>query len=67
VGLKEASLDGVDQPFRPHPPIPHPLTEFGCAMCHRGQGVATTVGEAHCSTKAWEQPILPARFVESSC
>lgn len=67
VGLKEASLAGVAQPFRPHPPIPHALNEFGCVMCHRGQGFATTVEDAHNSTLAWEQPILPARYVESSC
>jgi mono/diheme cytochrome c family protein len=68
VGLKEASLAGVAaQPFRPHPPIPHALTEFGCVMCHRGQGYASTAEDAHRSTLAWEQPILPARYVESSC
>jgi len=67
VALTEQSLAGAQQPYRPHPPIPHALNEFGCVMCHRGQGVATTVEEAHSSTKAWEQPILPARFVESSC
>ncbi len=68
LGMKETSLAGVStQPFRPHPPIPHSLTEFGCAICHRGQGVATTVEEAHRSTLAWEQPILPARYLESSC
>lgn len=68
VALKEAGLRGaVTQPFRPHPPIPHSLDQFGCVMCHRGQGVATTVEEAHSSTKAWEQPILPARYFESSC
>jgi mono/diheme cytochrome c family protein len=68
VAMKETSLADVStQPFRPHPPIPHSLTEFGCVMCHRGQGAATTVEEAHSSTKAWEQPILPARYVESSC
>jgi mono/diheme cytochrome c family protein len=66
--LKEASLVGVKtQPFRPHPPIPHNLTEFGCVMCHRGQGGATTVEEAHSSTKSWEDPILPARYLEASC
>ena len=36
-------------------------------MCHRGQGAATEVEEAHRSTLAWEQPILPARYLESSC
>jgi hypothetical protein len=31
VALKENSLANVStQPFRPHPPIPHSLTEFGC-------------------------------------
>lgn len=68
VGLKEASLAEVStQPFRRHPVIPHTLDQFGCVMCHRGQGAATTVEEAHRSTLAWEQPILPARFVQSSC
>jgi len=68
VGLKEASLSDVNQqPFRRHPPIPHNLEPYGCVMCHRGQGVATTVEEAHSSTLAWEQPLLPARYIESSC
>jgi len=52
VAMKEASLRGaVSQPFRPHPPIPHSLDEFGCVMCHRGQGVATSVEEAHRSNQ----------------
>ena len=68
VGLKEASLSDVtQQPFRRHPVIPHNLEQYGCVMCHRGQGVATTVEEAHSSTLAWEQPLLPARYIESSC
>ena len=68
VGLKEASLaDVTTQPFRRHPVIPHRLDQFGCVVCHRGQGQATTVEEAHRSTLAWEQPILPARYIEASC
>ena len=68
VGLKEASLADVStQPYRKHPVIPHSMEQFGCVMCHRGQGAATTVEEAHSSTLAWEQPILPARYIESGC
>lgn len=68
LGLKEASLaDVTQQPFGKHPPIPHSLTQFGCVVCHRGQGAATTVREAHHSTDAWEEPLLPARFIEASC
>ncbi len=68
VGQKEASLIDVStQPFRRHPVIPHAIDQFGCTLCHRGQGPATTVTEAHNSTLAWEQPILPAKYIESSC
>jgi mono/diheme cytochrome c family protein len=68
VALKETSLRNVSgEPFRPHPPVPHSLDEFGCVLCHRGQGVATTAIEAHSSTKAWEEPLLPARYFEASC
>jgi cytochrome c1 len=68
VGLKEASLvDVAQQPFRKHPVIPHTLDQYGCVMCHRGQGAATTVEEAHSSTLAWEQPLLPAKYLESGC
>lgn len=68
TGLGEASLTDVStQPFRRHPPIPHKLDEFGCVICHRGQGAATTVEEAHHSALAREEPILPARYIESSC
>lgn len=68
VGLREASLtDVAEQPYRKHPVIPHKLDEFGCTICHRGQGAATTVAEAHNSTLAWERPTLPAKYIESSC
>lgn len=68
VGLKEGSLSDVaTQPYRKHPAIPHNLEQFGCTVCHRGQGAATTAAEAHNSTLAWEQPILPAKYIESSC
>jgi cytochrome c1 len=68
VGMKEPALRDVStQPFRPHPVIPHKVDQFGCTLCHRGQGAATTMAEAHNSTLAWEQPILPAKYIESSC
>jgi len=68
LGLTETSLADVkEQPFRAHPVMPHKLTEFGCVICHRGQGGATTVKEAHHSEMAGEEPILPARYMGSSC
>jgi mono/diheme cytochrome c family protein len=68
LGLNEASLSDVSQqPFRKHPAIPHTLDGFGCVICHGGQGAATTVAEAHHSERAGEEPILPARYIESGC
>ncbi len=57
----------VPQPFRAHPPIPHRPKEWGCTVCHRGQGPATEVAEAHETTLAWEQPMLANRFIQASC
>ncbi|HEX8764252.1 MAG TPA: c-type cytochrome, partial [Candidatus Acidoferrum sp.] len=68
-GITQASLadKSIPQPFRAHPPIPHNVREWGCTICHRGQGPATEVAEAHESTLAWEQPALPAHFMQASC
>jgi mono/diheme cytochrome c family protein len=68
-GITQLSLAdaSVPQPFRAHPPIPHNVRDWGCTVCHRGQGPATEVAEAHESTLAWEQPALPTHFIQASC
>lgn len=68
-GITQASLrdSSVPQPFRAHPIIPHDVKKWGCVICHRGQGPATEVAEAHETTLAWEQPLLPIRFIQASC
>jgi mono/diheme cytochrome c family protein len=68
-GITQPTLAGtsVPQPFRAHPPIPHRVQEWGCVVCHRGQGPATEVAEAHETTLAWEQPILPIHFIQGTC
>jgi mono/diheme cytochrome c family protein len=68
-GITQASLSdsSVAQPFRAHPVIPHAVKEWGCVVCHRGQGPATEVAEAHETTLAWEQPILPTKYIQASC
>src|SRR5215471_4071719 len=68
-GITQPSLadPSVPQPFRAHPAIPHRVKEWGCVVCHRGQGPATEVAEAHETTLAWEQPLLPGRFIQASC
>ncbi len=68
-GITQSSLAGpsVPEPFRAHPPIPHHVRDWGCVVCHRGQGPATEVAEAHETTLAWEQPLLPNRFIQGAC
>lgn len=69
LGITEPSLAdaSVPQPYRAHPLIPHPVREWGCVICHRGQGAATEVAEAHETTLAWEQPLLPDHYIQASC
>jgi mono/diheme cytochrome c family protein len=70
VAVTEKSPQGaasLPEPFRTHPPVAHNVRDWGCVTCHRGQGPATEVAEAHNATRAWEEPILPARYLESSC
>jgi mono/diheme cytochrome c family protein len=68
-GIAEPSLidRSVPQPFRAHPPIPHRVNDWGCTVCHRGQGASTEVAEAHETTLGWEQPLLPMHFIQASC
>ena len=68
-GISEPGLldNSVPQPFRAHPMIPHDVRAWGCVVCHRGQGLATKVKEAHDTTLAWEKPLLPIRYIQASC
>ncbi len=67
LGLKEDALVNAKEPFRTHPRIHHDIEEFGCTMCHGGQGVATEYKESVGNVKFWAQPMLPSAFIESSC
>lgn len=67
VAVDEPPISGALQPFHPHPAIPHSTAQFGCTICHGGQGRATTSEEAHRGTVAWDEPVLPARYTESAC
>jgi mono/diheme cytochrome c family protein len=68
-GIAQTSLldQSVPQPYRAHPAIPHRVKDWGCVVCHRGQGAATEAREAHETTLAWEQPLLPIKYIQASC
>lgn len=67
LGLKEAALKNAPQPYRTHPQIHHDIEEFGCTVCHEGQGAATEFNESIGKVKYWDKPILPREYMEASC
>ncbi len=67
LGLKEKALREAKEPFRTHPHIYHDFEEFGCTVCHEGQGSATTYKESVGMVKYWDKPIFPKEYMEASC
>ena len=67
LGLKEKALTESRQPFRAHPQIHHEYEEFGCTICHEGQGPATTFEESVGRVEYWDKPIFPKDYMEASC
>jgi len=64
VGTTAVSGDAV---FGAHPPVVHDPSEFGCTVCHAGQGRATEKAPAHGDVQHWPQPMLPKRFAAAGC
>lgn len=67
LGLTWQGLEDVEQPFTPHPDWPlehHPIEEFGCTLCHGGQGYAVELPDAHGWVKHWEKPLFDSRLAE---
>ncbi len=67
VGINDSKLASAPQPFRSHPQIPHDTEKYGCTICHEGQGLATDFADSHLLSEFWDKPVLPNRYLESSC
>lgn len=64
--------DFTQNPYKAHPKLAtlykdHPFEKYGCTVCHQGQGLATTVADAHGKVHNWEQPLYEGPMVEASC
>jgi cytochrome c2 len=62
LGVSWRGLEQVEQPWTTHP-MPeifdnHPIEEFGCTVCHGGQGFALAEFDAHGFVEHWEEPLL---------
>ena len=68
AGVEDTSFAHAPQPLTTHPAIPrHDFGEFGCTVCHEGQGLATNVYDAHRNARNWGYPLLPAAVREGAC
>lgn len=53
--------------FAAHPPIPHDPREFGCTVCHGGQGRATSSDAAHGFVSHWDEQMLGRGHLGAGC
>jgi mono/diheme cytochrome c family protein len=68
IAVEDPSYGGYPQPLSYHPlHEQHPFERFGCTICHRGQGRATTTVEAHGNVPHWDEPMLPMEYIQASC
>lgn len=68
LGVDNPKMVDAPQPFKTHPNYQtHPFEQFGCTVCHGGQGMAVNKKHAHGPVKHWEEPVLPSNMVVGSC
>lgn len=51
----------------PHKPVVHDPAEFGCTVCHGGQGQATEKADAHGDVHFWPEPMLGKEMSYAGC
>lgn len=68
LAVDDPSYGGYPQPLAYHPlHDQHPFEKFGCTVCHRGQGRATAVADAHGNVPHWDEPMLPLQYIQAAC
>ncbi len=68
LGLEDPRFKDAPQPFTTHPVIAeHSYEKFGCTVCHGGQGMATTLEDAHGPVENWNKALYHDNFMENSC
>jgi mono/diheme cytochrome c family protein len=50
-----------------HPNVGHDPANFGCTVCHAGQGRATETADAHGDVPHWPKPMIPKAFAYAGC
>ncbi|MBI3680771.1 MAG: c-type cytochrome [Acidobacteria bacterium] len=66
MGAGDANVTGA-RILRTHRPVVHDPAEYGCTICHAGQGLATEKEDAHGDVQFWPSPMFPARYAYAGC
>jgi mono/diheme cytochrome c family protein len=66
MGPGEQAVTGGDL-LKPHRPVVHDPAEYGCTVCHGGQGLATEKADAHGDVHFWPSPMLPVKYLQAGC
>jgi mono/diheme cytochrome c family protein len=62
----ESGIAG-DPLYGAHKNVVHDPADFGCTVCHGGQGRATTISDAHGQVPHWPEPMLPRKYLYAGC
>lgn len=71
-GLEDPRMTDVSQPHLSHPGeflSDHPVQQYGCTICHGGQGRALSRKEAfgRLPETHWPYPLLEQPYIQASC
>ena len=69
MAVDDPAFKDGKEPLRTHPEVKgHAFSEFGCTICHEGNGRAITEKEAHGTEDPHAlEPVLTAPYIASSC
>lgn len=73
IGIDSSTPNKLPPPFTSHPGYSiylenHPPGQFGCTICHEGQGRATTSPDkAHGHVEFWSEPMFEGSLTQASC
>lgn len=70
--MEDPAASSWPEPYRAHPGeilANHPVQDYGCTICHGGQGRAVSRKEAHGTGSGahWSVPLLGEPYIQSSC
>lgn len=72
LGMENPFMKDAGQPHGSHPPgffDHHPPDEYGCTICHGGQGRALNSRDAHGIDQEthWDRPLFSQPFIQGTC